>query len=124
MYFNPLACKTGWVRTFKIGCFSEVASLQRLGLARFHYYSIMCNLQGVKDWHMVMVVALITGIGVLLLTIEASFPPLRPNLALLRSGEHGSGQDVSDSSRTPCPHNYMHVYHACLCQNILREVFA
>jgi gamma-aminobutyric acid type B receptor len=47
---------------------------------------------GVKDWHMVMVVALITGVGVLLLTVEASFPQLRPNLALLPSEEHGSGR--------------------------------
>ena len=33
---NPLACKTGWLRTCKTGCFSEVAAFQRFGLARFH----------------------------------------------------------------------------------------
>lgn len=43
---------------------------------------------------MVMMVALITGVGVLLLTIMTAV--LRPNLALLPSEEYESGKDVSN----------------------------
>ena len=50
-------------------------------------------MQGVKDWHMVMIVALITGVGVLLLTVMTV--AFRANPALLPSDEYGSGKDVS-----------------------------
>ena len=43
---------------------------------------------------MVAVVALIAGIGVLLLTIKVAVPQLRPNLALRPSEEDDSGKDV------------------------------
>ena len=50
-------------------------------------------MQGIKDWHMVLLVLLIAGVGVVLLIIETAF--LRPNLALLPSEEYESGKDVS-----------------------------
>ena len=50
-------------------------------------------MQGIKDWHMVLLVLLIAGVGVVLLIIETAF--LRPNLALLPSEEFESGKDVS-----------------------------
>ena len=43
---------------------------------------------------MVAIVALIAGIGVLLLTIQVAVPQLRPNLALRPSEEDDSGKDV------------------------------
>ena len=52
-----------------------------------------CAMQGIKDWHMVLLVLLIAGVGVVLLIIETAF--LRPNLALLPSEEYESGKDVS-----------------------------
>ena len=52
-----------------------------------------CAMQGIKDWHMVLLVILIAGVGVVLLIIETAF--LRPNLALLPSEEYESGKDVS-----------------------------
>ena len=44
-------------------------------------------MQGVKDWHMVVMVVLITGVGIILLTISTAF--LRHNLTLLYSEEYG-----------------------------------
>ena len=53
---------------------------------------------------MVAVVALIAGIGVLLLTIKVAVPQLRPNLALRPSEEDDSGKDVRYYDNTKDKH--------------------
>ena len=50
------------------------------------------TMQGVKDWHMVVMVVLITGVVIILLAISTAF--LRPNLALLYSEEYRSAKGV------------------------------
>ena len=68
---------------------------------------------------MVAIVALIAGIGVLLLTIKVAVPQLRPNLALRPSEEDDSGKDVRYND-TKDKHELLYsLSYICTC--IIRE---
>jgi gamma-aminobutyric acid type B receptor len=81
-----------WVNTIAY-CFGYGTILTKMGRVYkiFHNPSAKKNQIGVKDWHMVIIVALITGAGVLLLTVMTV--AFRANPAVLPSDEYGSGKD-------------------------------
>ena len=51
-------------------------------------------LQSFKDIHLIVVIAIITGAGVLMLILGTAVPQLRPNLALAGSSENPRDEDV------------------------------
>ena len=53
------------------------------------------TLQTAKDWHLMLVIISITGVGALLLFLEEVVPPFRANLALFSHLENPQGRDVS-----------------------------
>ena len=56
---------------------------------------ILVPVQGVKDWHILILIFIITGFAVLLLILEGAVPYLRGSVTRERDQEHPSGKTVS-----------------------------
>ena len=53
-------------------------------------------MQGVKDWHMLTLILIVTGFSVLLLFLETAIPHLRGSVTREIDQEHPSGKTVSE----------------------------
>ena len=53
------------------------------------------GIQGVKDWHLVLVILTVAGFGVILVTLHVAVPKFRPVPQLVLNPEYGIETTVS-----------------------------
>ena len=60
-----------------------------------------------KDWHLIVAALILTGISVVLLTLEAAVPQLRGEINVEEDGERAFGRTVSQTLNIMSTVSYM-----------------